>query len=165
MPFQPAHDVKRGLHRLLNAPFDVPVRDPLPLKALSIKLAAASPPHRALFAEYKGVLGGAMRAALEWWEGMITAAMNRGADAATAQKDVYRTVFAGPAARGEVVWAVRTHWLKCVAANREVAPEARVPPQVLLLSWLVDERRDDWVTVLTGMPYWPIGLSADGEWI
>jgi hypothetical protein len=41
-----------------------------------------------------------------------------------------------------------------------------VPPQVFLFGWLVSEGgHDEWVEVMTAMPYWPIGLSEQGEWI
>ena len=164
MPFHPVHNPKRGIQRLLEAPRDVPVRDPIPWRSPPIRNAAASPAHRALFADYKKHLDGAIRKALAWWDDMVKAAIDRGADPAAAEKEVYHRTFSGPAARGEVIWTLRTYWLKCVAANREVPVEQRVPPQVMLLGWLVDERLDEWVTVLTGLPYWPIGLE-DGEWV
>jgi hypothetical protein len=164
MPFAPTHSIPRGLHRLLKAPQDVPVRDPVPWREPPISHAAASPQHQLLFAEYKERLAQAMDIAEDWWNGMLQAARDRGLDAADAAKEVVSLVFAGPAARGEVVLTVRTFWLRCVALNREVEPAMRVPPQVLLLGWLVDDGRDRWVAILTRMPYSPLGLDEAGEW-
>lgn len=164
MPFHAVHDTGRGIRRLLAAPNDVPARDLVVWREPSIKAGAASPAHQQLYAAYKGFLSEAIDLSLDWWDGMIEAGVERGLDPAAAEAEAFKLVFAGPAARGEVVWTVREHWLKCDALNRTLPPAQRVPPQVLLLGWLVDERQDQWVEVLTGMPYWPIGLGADGRW-
>ncbi len=145
MPFAPTHSIPRGLHCLLKAPQDVPVRDPVPWREPPVPHAAALPQHQSLFAEYKELLAEAMDIAEGWWDGMLEAARDRGLGAADAAKEVSSLVFAGPAARGEVVWTVRTFWLRCVAVNREVEPAMRVPPHVLLLGWLVDDGQDRWV--------------------
>ena len=81
-----------------------------------------------------------------------------------ALKQAYHCHFAGPAANPRIVWIVRTFWLECVAINQETPEAQRVPPEVLLLHWLVEDQHTEAVKVLTGMPYWPIGLSADGQW-
>jgi hypothetical protein len=165
MPFQPQHNVARGIHRLLMAPQTVPVRDPVPWRDPPITVDRASPRHQALYAEYKEVLAEAMLIAEGWWDDMVEAATDRGLSPDDAAQEVLSMVFAGPAARGEVVWTVRTFWLRCHALNRESSESERVPPQVLLLRWLVDEKQDRWVDILTGMPYWPIGLSEDNDWV
>lgn len=141
------------------------MREPVPWREPPLPLAAASSRHQALFAEYKEFLAEAMDIAQGWWDDMVQAAIDRGLSPADAVKSVQSMVFAGPAARGEVVWTVRTFWLKTAALNREVEQGERVPPQVLLLRWLVDDRQDKWVDILTGMPYWPIGLGDDREWV
>ncbi len=70
---------------------------------------------------------------------------------------------AGPAARPEVVWVVRTYWLECVNINRQLPPNRRVPPETLLIEWLQNGGRSTLVAVLSGMPYWPIGIDQNGE--
>ena len=165
MAFQPQHNVARGIQRLSLAPQDVPVRDPISWRDPPLRLDRATVRHQALFAEYKELLAEAMDIAEGWWDDMVQGAIDRGLSPPDAVKSAYAMAFAGPAARGEVVWTVRTYWLRCVALNREVAPDERVPPQVLLLRWLVDERQTKWVEILTGMPYWPIGLDEQGEWV
>lgn len=43
--------------------------------------------------------------------------------------------------------------------------EMSVPSEVLLLHWLLDGRHDSWIEALTCMPYWPIGLDGEGNWV
>jgi hypothetical protein len=164
MPFHPRHDVGRGIHRLLMAPQDVPVRQAIPWRDPPPALSAAPPPHQALYAEYVGFLEEAVEIAEEWWDNMVQVAVDGGLPPADAERAVLHRVFSGPAAAGEVVWTLRTYWLRCAALNDEVKAEQRIPPQVLLLRWLVDAGRTPLVNVLTGMPYWPIGTDEKGNW-
>src|SRR5438477_13165200 len=106
MAFAPTHSIPRGLHRLLKAPQDVPVRDPVPWREPPLSRAAASPRHQSLFDEYKEFLAEAIDIAEGWWDDMVQAARDRGLSAADAVKAVSSLAFAGPAARGEVVWTV-----------------------------------------------------------
>ena len=166
MPYHPIHNVQRGVYRLLHAPDDIAVRDPVPWRDPPVQAEQASAGHRAIFSEYTDFLAEAIDIiALGDWEDMISAGVQRGLDPAAAEKELHDRYLAGPAAQGEVVWAVRTHWLKCVALNRELPPAQRVPPQALLLQWLIDKGHQQWVTVLTAMPYWPLGLDEDFNWV
>jgi hypothetical protein len=166
MAYHPKHRVERGIFRLLHAPDDVPIKDAVPWSEPPMKMAEASPGHRAIFREYADFLADAIDIiALGQWDDMIEAGVARGLDPAAAEEEVYRCYYAGPAQTSEVVWAVRTHWLKCVALNRELPPPQRVPPQCLCLQWLIDEGHQQWVTVLTAMPYWPLGMDEKGNWV
>ena len=164
MQFTTIHDVQRGIHRLLQAPRDVAVKNPVEWKDPPATLHAATSRHQELFADYKEFLEEALEIAEEWWNDQIQVQLDDGLAPDAALNAVYANVFAGPAARPEVVWTLRTYWLKCDAINRETAVEEQVPPQVFLLSWLMDGSHDAWVQALTGLPYWPIGLSDSGQW-
>ena len=163
MPFSTIHDVTRGIQRLLSAPRDLPPS--APWMDPPIDKSAASEAHRALFNEYLEFMQDAVTIAEDWWEGMIRAKVEAGSDRRTAINAAYNGRFSGPASRPEVVWTLRTFWLRCVAVNREVPELQRVPPEVFLLHWLLDGQHDEWVQVITGMPYWPIGLDQQGDWV
>ncbi|NVJ20716.1 hypothetical protein HUW62_05745 [Myxococcus sp. AM011] len=165
MALRTTHNLQRGIHRLLMAPQDVPVKDPVPWREPMLTLAAASAGHRALFTEYEEFLADSMLIAFDLWEDRIHAHEERGLDPDSALKAAYNTFFAGPASCPQLVWVVRTYWLKCDALNRTVPPDERVPPQVLLFGWVLQAGRDDWVQVLTAMTYWPMGIDADGHWV
>lgn len=165
MTLRTTHSVQRGLHRLLKAPQDVPVKDAIAWREPMLTPRDASPRHRALFDEYKAILADAMLIAYDLWEDRVRTHEDRGLATDAALKAAYSTFFAGPAACPQLIWVLRTYWLKCDALNRTLPPEQRVPPQVLLLGWPMHERRDDWIQVLTAMPYWPIGLDEHGQWV
>jgi hypothetical protein len=162
MPFMTRHDVQRGLRRLLAAPRDLPPcapwRDP------PVEKAEASEPHREAHGRYLEHLGVALDMTEPWWRGMMERFTDQGRSPEDAMNEVYRTGFAGPASSPHVVWVVRTYWLECVAINESLPEPQRVPPEVFLLHWLVQDQRTEAVQVLSGMPYWPIGLSAEGRW-
>lgn len=142
------------------------MREPILWRDPPLRLSAATAQHQNLYGVYKEYLEEALDIAEQWWDGMINDAVNlKGVDALEAEKGLFDEVFAGPAACDQVVWTVRSFWLRCVALNREVAHDDRVPPQVLLIGWLIDEGRNDWATILAGMPYWPIGLDEKGDWV
>jgi hypothetical protein len=163
MPFSTNHDVPRGIQRLMSAPRDLPPS--APWEDPPIAKAAASGAHQELFDEYVEYLGDAIGIAEAWWQGLILGKMADGSDLKTAIEGAYERRFAGPACRPEVVWTLRTFWLSCVALNKDVPERQRVPPEVFLLFWLLDGKHDEWVQVISGMPYWPIGLDGKGNWI
>jgi hypothetical protein len=164
MPFRTIHDVQRGVHRLIHSPRDVVAQRP-DAPRTPLPIAQATPEHRALFDEYKEHLDEALDIAEQWWDGLIQTRIDAGADLRGAVQAAYDLAFAGPAARPEVVWTIRTFWLHCHALNAKVPAAQRVDPQVMLLGWLIDDGKDEWVQVLTGMPYWPIGVDEHGEWV
>jgi hypothetical protein len=163
MPFTTVHDVQRGIARLMSAPRDLPPT--APYADPPVTLAQASSAHQDLFAKYTGLLEEALALAEDWWGRLIQVQHDNGLSGDDALEAVYSRRAAGPASRPEVVWTIRTHWLECVAIN-ETLPEAqRIPPEVFLLHWLRDGKHDEWVQVISGMPHWPIGLDADGNWV
>jgi hypothetical protein len=163
MPFTTVHDVQRGIRRLMTAPRDLPPT--APYADPPIALAQASPAHQELFADYCEILEQALELAEDWWGRLLEVQRDQGRDPEAALEAVYARRAAGPASRGEVVWTVRAHWLECVALNQTLPEAQRVPPEVLLLHWLCDGEHEEWVQVLSGMPYWPIGLDPAGNWV
>ena len=156
------HDVNLGITRLLAAPRDLPSaiawHEPGPL------LVTADPIYVSLFHAYVQELNWAVDIALSWWNALVARRVERGATRRTAIRENYRIRPAGPAARPEVVFVVRKTWLECAAINRDVMMGNRIPPEVLLLKWLLPDHAN-LAEVLTGMPYWPIGFDESGHFV
>ena len=91
--------------------------------------------------------------------------MKTAANIDVAVENAYQTTLAGPAACSEIIWTVRKFWLECAKLNANHPTEMRVIPEVFLLQWLADDNQDEWVKVLSGMPYWPIGIDESGNWV
>lgn len=156
------HNVPKAVRQLLGAPSDL--REILPEQGESRSLAAATKDHQAQFARYCADFATVYPLAEEWWEGLVGAFLDEGLDRPGAVDEAYDKRPAGPASAPEFVWLVRHHWLEFDAINRRLEPQDRVPPETCLLGWLVEEKREDYVRLLTCMPYWPIGLDAQGNW-
>lgn len=163
MPFTTTHSVEKGLYRLMNGPRDLPAS--APWRDPPVEYAMASEAHKRLFEEYEQDMEGALDLAEQWWEDRIQRRIARGIDIQTILDESYAVSFAGPAGKLEIVWVVRKFWLRCVELNRERPEAERVPPEVFLLHWLDDGQHPDHVQVLTGMPYWPVGLDEHGNWV
>jgi hypothetical protein len=158
-----SHNWQKGLWRLTHCMQDVTVADAS--RGSPIARTSASPKHKKLFKEYREYLEDAVAIAGEWWEGRIETKTDEGMSAADALEECYEESPAGPASRGEVVWTVRNFWLRCDEINRGLPEDKRVLPEVFLLQWLFDDGVDEEARVLAGMPYWPIGMDADGQWV
>lgn len=124
-----------------------------------------SPAHRSLFAEYEEVLSAVASVALEWWAGTIEARVGLSSNSDEAIRQAWMARPAGPASYPGFVALIRDYWLACDDLNKHVPQSQRVPPEDFLLSWLLDGRHEREVKVLACMPYWPIGLDADGNWV
>jgi hypothetical protein len=153
-------DLAKGTQRLLAAPRDLP--GAFPWREPGPSLAQASETHRALFKKYLAELQWAVDLAVPWWNAIVARRVERGEDFQQAVRSSYELRPAGPASRLEVVGVVRSFWLQCASLNAQVVPEYRVPPEVFLLQWLRSPGHELALTVLAGMPFWPIGFDADG---
>jgi hypothetical protein len=154
------HDVGRNRSALLAAPADV---DGARL-GHDVSRAKASAKQRALHARYLADFARIYDAAVDFFEGPIEGRVREyGMSREAAIEDAYDTYFAGPAAAPELVWLVRRYWLAFDALNRTLPEAQRVAPQVALLGWLSDAP-PGYTRMLTCLPYWPIGLDADGRW-
>lgn len=157
------HDIGSGLRRLLSAPQDLPDavqwREPGPL------IGVAEPKYRKLFDAYINELTWAVGIAVPWWNSLVRNSMEHGQTENDAIRANYELRPAGPASCPEVVGVIRSHWLACDRLNQENAVDLRVPPEVLSLGWLRMPDHEDLISVLTAMPYWPIGFDEDRNFI
>jgi hypothetical protein len=153
------HNIKNGVWRLTNQPRDL--RPDGGAKDLS--MAAAPPGYIQLYHDYLRDLEEVLAIAGETWNAEVEDRQASGLTVDEAILDVIETNgVAGPASHPAVVWLVRKYWLECARIGTG-KPDA-VRPETFLLGWLIEDRRDDAVTLLTAMPYWPIGLDEDGNW-
>jgi hypothetical protein len=162
MAFAIVHNIDKAVRQLLGAPTDLygGITD----QGREIPLAQASPGHQALYRQYIEDFAEAYEIGDAWWQDCVDAFELDGYSRHEAVDLAYGKRLAGPASAPEVVWFFRTYWLSFDEANRALPAADRVPPQVAMLGWLVKEGRDDYVRLLTCMPYWPIGLDENGNW-
>lgn len=152
---------EEGVRRLLAQPGDVRPENP----ALSaVTRDAASPEHRSVHEDYVADLRTACGIAASWWEDTVRAQERLGLSRDAAIRESFDRRWAGPAAHPKVVWIVRLYWLACDKINTDFAPDRPVPPQTFMLQWLVDAGESELVRLIACMPYWPIGLDANGDW-
>lgn len=162
MSFEVLHNVANGIRQLLDAPNDLAhlILDQGDPK----RLEAASEEHQRIFAAYLRDFAVAYEIGDSWWEGCVAAFMQDGETKEAANELAFEKRLAGPASAPEVVWFVRKYWLEFSELNMGLPRSQRVPPQVALLGWLVAQELNDYVRLLTCMPYWPIGLDENGNW-
>ena len=156
------HKIKKGISRLYCAPSDLFAQEgpDNPPKVYE----ASSPAHQAIFAEYHRNLSRIYPVVEEWWTSLVDAQMADGISRSEAIDLAFEKRLAGPAAAPEFVSLIRGTWLACVRLNGELPRADQVPPEVLLLGWLVDREEEKFVRLVTCMPYWPIGLDENGNW-
>jgi hypothetical protein len=158
-----AEKKSRGLHRLLAAPKDVPRWD---AHLRDGSMSAVSDEHRRLFSSYVRELVSATGRAVQIWNDEIAWNAKASGDRAEAVKEQWMTYPAGPAVQPFFVALIRRYWLACDALNRSVPPASAVTPETFLLGWLqVSPGYDEALNILTCMPYWPVGLDREGNWV
>lgn len=162
MSLETVHNVELGTYQLLHAPDD--------LGGLALAQGLARPRreatrgHGKLYEEYLADFVMAYEVAEEWWRSCVSAHVSAGVPRSLAIDTAFEKRLAGPASAPEFVWFIRLYWLLCDEINRGLPEWDRVPPQVFLLGWLVDDGLNDYVQLVTAMPYWPIGLDENGNW-
>jgi hypothetical protein len=156
------HNVERGIYRLLNAPNDI--EGGTPVSDYDGPVKGAHEDLQKLFAAYHKGYEFFYPHAERWWIGCIAAEKTKKRTHEQAVQAAFEKRLAGPASVPEFVWFVRHFWLRCDSLNKTLPLKARVAPQVVMLKWLVQAGDTDYVTLLTCMPYWPIGLDEKGEW-
>lgn len=162
MAFEIVHDIDKAVRQLLDAPNDLAAF--VPEQGKPRPVAAGTAQHQDIYAKYLANFEVAYEVADDWWKGCVAAYLEDGYDAEEANELAYEKRLAGPASAPEVVWFFRNYWLAFDEVNRSLEPKDRVPPQVAMLGWLVEENRKNYVRLLTCMPYWPIGLDENGNW-
>ena len=122
--------------------------------------------HQTLFRQYIKALEAAKEDAESWWGSLIYTEQKRVGDRDQAVVNVTARRPTGPMSHGASDAVVREYWLKCDALNRKAKnPEERVAPEEFLLLWLVNNRLTALAEFLADMPYWPIGMDEDGNWV
>ena len=122
--------------------------------------------HEALFRQYVADLKAAKKRSENWWESLINTEETRTRNRARAEENVIDRRPTGLMSLGASDTVVRDYWLKCDAVNRKTRnPEERVAPEEFLLLWLVNDRLNDLAQFLADMPYWPIGMDENGNWV
>lgn len=121
--------------------------------------------HYALFDQYLTELREAKELAEDWWEALIDAEEeDRTGDRDQAIANVEGRRSVGPVAHGAVVEVVRKFWVECAALNRQVGETERVAPEEFVLGWLMNEYQE-FAAFLSDLPFWPIGLDWEGNWV
>jgi hypothetical protein len=122
--------------------------------------------HQTLFRQYVKDLASAKEEAEAWWASLIDTEEERVGDRDQAVENVNERRPTGLMSHGASDAVVREYWLKCDALNRKTKNlEERVAPEEFLLLWLVTERFNELAEFLAGMPYWPIGMDEEGNWV
>lgn len=122
--------------------------------------------HQVLFRQYTKALEAAKEDAEEWWESLIEVEEERVGDREQAEENVNDRRPTGAMSLGATDAVIREYWLKCDVLNRKArSSDQRVAPEDLLLRWLVDNGFEELATFLANMPYWPIGMDEEGNWV
>ena len=154
--------VRRGIQRLMTAPKDVARWDE---EAGDFMRSEVSMAYTVLFEQYRVALREAVAAALAVWQQELAGVAQESRSQKHAIREIWIRFPAGPASDPRLVALIRRYWLLCDGLNREQTTERMVTPEMFLLGWLVEEREMQLVSVLAGMPYWPMGLDAQGSWL
>jgi hypothetical protein len=162
MALETLHNVQKGVYQLLNAPSDV--EGGTPVSDYDGSAADAHEDLRKLFSAYRNGYRFFYPHAERWWKGCVAAELTEKRTRYEALQAAFERRLAGPASAPEFVWFIRYFWLRCDGINKKLPLEHRVAPEVVLLKWLVDAGDQDYVTLITCMPYWPMGLDEQGEW-
>ena len=150
-----------GVYRLLQIMIDVGATAELAQRDHPYERASEA--HRKLFDEYVPLLQQGYDEAVPWWEGTVRAQSSGAEIDQDALDEAYDIRMAGPAADPRIVWILRLVWMRCDRLNH-ADPSNAIRPEYLMVQWLVDAGKSDLARLLSCMPYWPIGLDADGNW-
>jgi hypothetical protein len=153
------HDVDLGASRLLKQPYDL-----FESEGTELGLNLAPQEYRELFLRYTTELEQAASTATNWWNSMVGRSMQDGLTEVEAIRTQYENRPAGPASRPEVIFVVRSYWLQIDLLNKKYSGKPGVAPQSFLLAWPQESGFSNLYDILTGMPYWPIGLDENGNW-
>lgn len=160
--FAHRHDVARGLERLLGAGADLRPR----ASGLALTFEDADETHRLAHAAYLRDLERALIEAERTWARALEHRAARGSTREQALDDLYLRHRVGPVGHPRVLGVIQAYWALCHEINHALVDQKRhVAPEHLLLGWLRDGRHDSWIELLSALPYWPVGLDADGKWI
>jgi hypothetical protein len=130
-----------------------------------VAVSEADEEHRQLFHRYVAELEQSIGEAEAWWTGLIERAMQRNRKSRDrAERDAFAEAPVGPASHGRVLATIRKFWLECDALNVARPTSRAVPPEQLVLGWLIDQQSALYRT-LAFLTYLPIGLDERGRWV
>jgi hypothetical protein len=121
--------------------------------------------HRDLFVRYHEVLRPMVELVSQWWFEQMEYQTKQLGSPAKARKELILETPAGPAGHVQFAPIVRRYWLACDTLNATINKDEWVDPPKLLLEWLVQSKDTLSVEVVASQPYWPIGLTKDGQWL
>ncbi|MHC4469333.1 MAG: hypothetical protein ACYTDY_00755 [Planctomycetota bacterium] len=121
--------------------------------------------HRVLFDEYVTELREVAEQANAWFQALVDVEEERTGDLAQAEMNVKERRPVGPVADGSVIAVVRRFWLACAELNIGETETERVAPEEFILKWLVTAGHDDLAELLSGFPFWPVGLDNSDNWV
>jgi hypothetical protein len=149
---------------LLSGPRDL---DRWDLGLGAVERSEASSEYLRLFENYEADLQRVAADAERAWDAEIKWLRENSPTPEEAVAERWTAIPGGPSARPTFVALIRRFWLAVDALNRQVPVEQAVPPEVFLVKWVMDAvpLTDIRLKVLAVMPYWPLGLDTDGNWI
>jgi hypothetical protein len=122
--------------------------------------------HAKLFENFVDALIAAKEEADGWWQAVIDTEAKRSHADVMALANVEARHPAGPAAYGSIVHVIRTYWLKCAALNKRASIDTEaVAPEEFIMLWLARSSHQDLARFLSTLPFWPMGLDAEGNWV
>ncbi len=155
--------VDKGVQRLLMSPKDL--TSSVRLQCPEHSSATGVAEHQELFEEYVEVLEIVGQTALAWFDEALESHVEAADDADAAVREYWLARPAGPAAFPGFVAFIRDYWLSCSEINGRLPEENRVAPEQLLVGWLLEGSHPNELKILSCMPYWPIGLDEEGNWV
>lgn len=124
-----------------------------------------TPHHEHLYASYLSDLRAARGIADAWWNRIVDTEVTHIGDRQEAELNVRLRRPVGPVAHPRVILVIRHYWLACMQLNRSLPETERIAPEVLLLLWLERFGESDLAAFLAGLPYWPMGMDEQENWI
>lgn len=145
---------------LMQAARDIRDEGP-PLRRAS--LGVLGPTEQALFQAYLTALGAARDWAETWWRSVNGTEAGRSppVEAARRLADAYPL---GPSAHPAVIAVLRAYWIACMRLDEARSGGLRLQPEELLLGLLITGGHDELAAFVARLPYWPIGMDAEGNW-
>ena len=157
-----SHNIRTGVYRLHNAPKDVYTR--MSYSDAIVEFDKVGQQYKELYDDYNKDMQSTLENASAQWEAKLDTLIQTGLSEPDAIAALIKKRVAGPADHPMVTWVVRKYWLACDALNRESTSGGWVPPETFVVKWPYDQGRDNFIELLSALPYWPIGLDENGNW-
>ena len=72
---------------------------------------------------------------------------------------------AGCVVHPKVIHTIRHFWLACLRTNESLRPQDQVAPEAFLLRWLEQAEEPELTEFVATLPFWPMGMDEQGNWI